>query len=85
MKKLTISVSDANYRQAIERAAQCGMSIGRYVEALIREQAKRYTPEYEKAMRAALAEKPTPLKKPFLTREEVNDRRALRRHARTAD
>ncbi len=57
------------------------MSLSRYVGEMLREK-MRHSRDYQKAYLAFLAEKPLRLKGPgerYLTREEVNDRAALRR------
>lgn len=54
------------------------MSLSRYVGEMLRDK-MRHSRDYQKAYLAFLAEKPLRLKGRYLTREEVNDRAALRR------
>jgi hypothetical protein len=81
LNKLTITVDPRALAWARVQAAKRGMSLSRYVSELLRNK-MRYSAEYEKAMRKALAQKPLDLKgawKPYPTRDELYDRPVLRR------
>ena len=82
MKNITITLEEQAARWARMQAADSGMSLSRFVGKLLHEK-MMHSREYQRAYAAFLAEKPLQLrKKPgdrYLTREEVNDRAALRR------
>lgn len=81
MKNITITLDADTAAGARVQAAERDMSLSRFVGELLREHL-RHSREYEEAYRTFLAEKPFKLKGPaerYLTREEVNDRAALRR------
>ena len=78
MKKIAITLDERTAAWARVRAAEHNMSLSRYVCEMLREKL-RHSNEYQKAYLAFLAEKPLRLKGRYLTREEVNDRAALRR------
>ena len=81
MKNITITLDEQAAAWARVQAAERNMSLSRYVGELLRDR-MRHSREYEAAYQAFLAEKPLRLKGPgerYLTREEVNDRAALRR------
>jgi hypothetical protein len=81
MKNITITLDEHTAARARVQAAERSMSLSRFVGEVLRERMHQ-SDDYERAMRAALAEKPLKLKGPggrYLTREEVNDRAALRR------
>jgi hypothetical protein len=78
---LTITLDEGTLDRVRVEAAERKMSVSRYVGEVLRERS-RYSKAYEEAMRAALAEKPWPLKGPperYPTREELYDRPVLRR------
>jgi hypothetical protein len=80
MKNITITLDEQAAAWARVQAAERNMSLSRYVGEMLREK-MRHSREYEAAYRAFLAEKSKPVKFEgrFLTREEANDRAALRR------
>jgi hypothetical protein len=81
LQNVTITLDEGTLAEARVRAAERNMSLSRYVGEVLREKS-RYSRAYEEAMRAALAEKPWPLKGPpqrYPTREELYDRPVLRR------
>lgn len=81
MKKFTITLDERTAAWARVQAAERNTSLSRFVGELLRGH-KRRSRAYEKAYRAFLAEKPIRFEGPgerYLTREEVNDRAALRR------
>jgi hypothetical protein len=59
------------------QAAEHNMSLSRFVGELLRNK-MRHSREYERAMRAALAEKPLRLEGAYLKRDELYDRPRLR-------
>lgn len=78
MKNITITLDPQAAAWARVQAAEQNMSLSRYVGEMIHKQ-MRHSREYQKAYLAFLAEKPLRLKGRYLTREEANDRAALRR------
>ena len=78
MKNVTITLDEETARLARVQAAERNMSLSRYIGELLQERMRR-SREYEAAYRSFLAEKPLRLRGRRLTREEVNDRAALRR------
>ena len=81
MKNITITLDEQAAAWARVQAAEQNMSLSRYVGEMLCEK-MRHSREYQAAYRAFLAEKPLDLKgssERHLTREEVNDRAALRR------
>ena len=81
MINVTITLDEQAAAWARVQAAERNMSLSRFVGEMIHGQ-MRHTREYEKAMRAALAQKPLNLKgpwKPYPKREELYDRPVLRR------
>ena len=81
MKNITITLDEQAAAWARVQAAERNVSLSRYVGEMLRAR-MRQSREYEEAYTAFLAEKPLRLKGPgerYLTREEVNDRAALRR------
>jgi hypothetical protein len=76
---VTITLDGATLAKARVKAAQSNLSLSRFIGNVVRENVGEKDDAYEVAMRAALAEKPLDLKGPYLTRDEVNDRAALRR------
>lgn len=81
MMNVTITLDAETVRRARVAAAEQNMSLSRYVGEVLRTQL-RPSRAYEEAMRAALSVKPFDVKgsaERYLTREEVNDRAALRR------
>ena len=78
MKKITITLDAQAAAWARVQAAERDMSLSRFVGGMPREK-MRHSRDYQKAYLAFLAEKPLRLKGRYLTREEVNDRAALRR------
>ena len=81
MKNITITLDEQTAARARVQAAERSMSLSRFVGEVLRERMRK-SDEYEEAYRAWRAEKPLKLKGPaqrYLTREEVNDRAALRR------
>jgi hypothetical protein len=82
LHNLTVTVEEGILESVRIEAAERKMSVSRFVGELLRERS-RYSKAYQEAMRAALAEKPLPLKGPperYPTREELYDRPVLRRH-----
>ena len=81
MKNITITLDEQAAAWARVQAAERNVSLSRYVGEMLRAR-MRQSREYEEAYTAFLAEKPLRRKGPgerYLTREEVNDRAALRR------
>lgn len=78
MKNITITLDEQAAAWARVQAAEQNMSLSRYVGEMLRDK-MRHSQEYQKAYLAFLAEKPLRLKGRYLTREEANDRAALRR------
>lgn len=81
MLNVTITLDEDTARRARVAAAEQNMSLSRYVGEVLRTQL-RPSRTYEEAMRVALSFKPFDLKgsaERYLTREEANDRAALRR------
>ncbi len=81
MTRITITLDNQAAAWVRRRAAARNMSLSRYVGEILREK-MRHSQGYQKAYKAFLAEKPLRLKGPGerqLTREEANDRAALRR------
>jgi plasmid stability protein len=70
MKNITITLDDETAAWARVQAAEHGMSLSRFVGEVIHKK-MRHTREYEKAMRAALAQKPMKLEGPYLKRDEL--------------
>jgi hypothetical protein len=82
LHNLTVTIEAGVLESVRVEAAERKMSVSRLVGEVLRERS-RYSKAYQEAMRAALAEKPLPLKGPperYPTREELYDRRLLRRH-----
>ena len=81
MKNITITLEEKAAAWARVQAARRNMSLSRFMGELVRDR-MRHSREYLEAYRAFLAEKPLRLKgsgERYLTREEANDRAALRR------
>ena len=82
MNNVTITVADRALAWARVQAAERNMSLSRFVGELLHERMGQ-SQEYRKAYAEFLAEKPLKLRKDpgerYLTREEANDRAALRR------
>ena len=78
MKNITITLDAQAAAWARVQAAEHNMSLSRYVGEMLRDK-MRQARDYQKAYLAFLAEKPLRLKGRYLTREEANDRAALRR------
>ena len=78
MKNVTITLDEQAAAWARVQAAESGKSLSRFVGEMLREK-MRHSREYQKAYLAFQAEKPLRLKGRRLTREEANDRAALRR------
>jgi hypothetical protein len=78
MKNITITLDAQSATWARVQAAERDMSLSRFVGEMLREK-MRHSRDYQKAYLAFLAEKPLRLKGRYLTREEANDRAALRR------
>ena len=82
LSNVTITLDGATLAKARVKAAQSNLSLSRFIGNVVRDNLGEEDDAYEVAMRAALAERPIDLKGPgerYLTREEVNDRAALRR------
>ena len=77
MKNITITLDAQAAAWARVQAAEHNMSLSRFVGEMLR-QKMRHSQEYQKAMRAALAEKPLQLEGPYLTRDELYDRSRIR-------
>jgi hypothetical protein len=78
MKNVTITLDEDTYAETRVKAAERNMSLSRYIGEVLRER-RRHSREYEKAMRAALAEKPRKFEGRYLTRDELYARpRGLR-------
>lgn len=77
MKNITITLEEQAAAWARVQAAERNMSLSRFVGELLRDR-MRHSREYERAMRAALAEKPLLLEGPYLKRDELYDRPRLR-------
>ena len=78
MKNVTVTLDEQAASWAKVRAAEQDMSLSRFLGELLRRE-MRHSREYQKAYLAFLAEKPLRLEGRRLTREEANDRAALRR------
>ena len=81
MRNVTITLDEETAAWARVEAAQRDMSLSRFIGELLHER-RRKADNYEKAMRASLAEKPWNLKgpwKPYPKREELYDRPVFRR------
>ena len=70
MKNITITLDEQAAAWARVQAADSNMSLSRYVGEMLHDK-MRHSREYEKAMRAALAQKPMKFEGPCLTREEL--------------
>jgi hypothetical protein len=77
MKNITITLDEQAAAWARVHAAERNMSLSRFVGELLRNR-MRHSREYERAMRAALAEKPLQLEGPYLKRDELYDRPRFR-------
>ena len=77
MKNITITLDAQAAAWARVQAAEHNMSLSRFVGEMLR-QKMRHSQEYQKAMRAALAEKPLQLEGPYLKRDELYDRSRIR-------
>jgi hypothetical protein len=77
MKNITITLDEQAAAWARVQAAERNMSLSRFVGELLRNR-MRHSREYERAMRAALAEKPISLEGSYLKRDELYDRPRLR-------
>jgi hypothetical protein len=77
MKNITITLDAQAAAWARVQAAEHNVSLSRFVGEMLR-QKMRHSQEYQKAMRAALAEKPLQLEGPYLKRDELYDRSRLR-------
>ena len=77
MKNITITLDAQAAAWARVQAAEHNMSLSRFVGEMLR-QKMRHSREYQKAMRAALAEKPLQLEGPYLKRDELYDRSRIR-------
>jgi hypothetical protein len=77
MKNITITLDAQAAAWARVQAAEHNMSLSRFVGEMLR-QKMRHSQEYQKAMRAALAEKPLRLEGPYLKRDELYGRSRLR-------
>jgi len=78
MKNVTITLDERAADWARVRAAEKDMSLSRFVGEMISKEMV-HSREYQRAYLAFQAEKPLRLTGRRLTREEVNDRAALRR------
>ena len=78
MKNVTITLDAQAAAWARVQAAEHDMSLSRFVGEMLRDK-MRHSREYQKAYLAFQTEKPLRLSGRRLTREEVNDRAALRR------
>lgn len=82
MNNVTITVEERALAWARVQAAERNMSLSRFVGEVLHERMGQ-SQEYRKAYAEFLAEKPLNLRKNpgerYLTREEANDRAALRR------
>ena len=78
MKNITITLDEQAAAWARVQEAERNMSLSRYVGEMLRDR-MRHSRDYQRAYLAFLAEKPLRLEGRRLTREEVNDRAALRR------
>jgi hypothetical protein len=81
LSNVTITLDAATLAKARVKAAESSLSLSRFIGNVVREHVGGED-AYEVAMRAALAQKPLDLKgaaERYLTREQVNDRAALRR------
>ncbi len=78
MKNITITLDAQAAAWARVQAAERDMSLSRFVGELVHDK-MRHSREYEAAYQAFLSEKPLRLKGAYLTREQANDRSALRR------
>jgi hypothetical protein len=76
--RLAIALDERVAAWARARAAERGATLSRFVTDIIKDELRR-SQAYQKAMRAALAEKPLGFKKPFLKREELYAERLRRR------
>jgi hypothetical protein len=82
VKNVTITLDEETARWARIRAAECNTSVSRLVGEMLRREMDADS-DYEKAMRAYLAVKPTVINEsgaPYPRREELYDRPVLRRH-----
>ena len=78
LKNITITLDANTAARTRVQAAERNMSVSRYVGEVLREKLGK-DDAYQAAYRAFLAQKPIKFKGRMLTREEVNDRAALRR------
>ena len=78
LKNITITLDANTAARTRVRAAERNMSVSRYVGEVLREKLGK-DDAYQAAYRAFLAQKPIKFKGRMLTREEANDRAALRR------
>ncbi len=70
MKNITITLDERAAAWARVQAAECNMSLSRYLGEMLHDK-MRHSREYEEAMREALAQKPLELEGPYLTREQL--------------
>lgn len=78
MRNVTITLDERAAEWARVRAAEKDMSLSHFVGEMIRKEMV-HSREYQKAYLAFQTEKPLRMTGRRLTREEVNDRAALRR------
>lgn len=80
MRNITITLDEKTAAWARNRAAECDMSLSRFVGELL-ENTMRESREYRRAMHSYLSRQPTDLKEhgaPYPSREELHDRHDLR-------
>jgi hypothetical protein len=76
-RNVTFRLDDETLRRTRVKAAERGISLSKLVSEIIERNLRRYSPEYEKAMREDLAEMPylrSNPSKPYLKREQLYDR-----------
>jgi hypothetical protein len=75
--KIAITLDDQTIAWARAKAAERGATLSRFVNDIVNDEIRR-SQEYQKALRAALAEKPLEGLWPFLSREELYAERLRR-------
>ena len=70
LKNVTVTLDEATYARARVQAAERKMSLSRFIAETLRD-SQRYSREYDRAMQAALAQKPLKLEGPYLKRDDL--------------
>jgi len=70
LTNVTVTLDDETLADARVEAAERQMSLSRHIGEVLRER-RRYSRAYDRAMDAALAQKPIKLQGPYLKRDEL--------------